>query len=210
MLDFLKNEKVINTIVGSLIGGIVTLAITLITYHLSGIGQERDELKQKLEGYRFSEDFYRKIPGDVDLVLRSIKVDLKNGNLISVNALESVDQYILGVSRIEATDAADFGEKIYKVTFYISGMMNTNDIKKMYSTPVDLKAGNIAGPIRLLNHDFYVYIDQTNIEYVKLSIARRKNNLNLRLFGNTFNGNWYHNVAENKDIPKILLSSASD
>ena len=138
------------------------------------ITKERNDIDKKLKGWEFSERLYRQIPGDIDFLARRLQVDKRQGAEMFVAGPTQGDQYIIVLSQLTPDKKDMHGNQKYSVTFAIRGLLDTNKITGGTSDPIPMLRNTLTDPIKIYGYEFYIYVDDVQVDYVYLSIGRRK------------------------------------
>jgi hypothetical protein len=164
-------------------GIISPILVALISVYGVNAARDRDELKTKYEGWRFSEPLYKQIPGDIDFLARGFRADKKVGGQMTIRGPRPDDKLVIEVSKLEANPKSAPDRQIYQIWFNVFGQIGGNEITSFPVGPVPAKANHLVGPMKAWIYEFYLLVEKIEVDYVFLTVARRAIKT-----GNTFTG----------------------
>ena len=138
---------------------------------------ENERLHDQIRKWRFSEALYKKLPGDIDFIARGIRVDKKEGAQMSVLGPGPGDRFLLQVTSLTPTTQQFPKPQEYVVEFAVTGSVNMNMITPGTSGPILVRPQNLAGPFNAGSHEFYLFVERVQVDYVYLTVARRPLNM---------------------------------
>lgn len=173
-------EKTTHKIVVGLVGLILILAFAY--YHdFSGFRSEQEDLQRQLSAFNFKVPFYEKVPKDVDLIVHNLRIDKKEGSRIQINGPPKEDRFTVEVSNLQAKGLDKDGNQQYMVIFSVMGSLASNLIPKTPGKEAHIKIHSLYGPINATMYEFYLFIDDIDIDYIYVSVARRKIGRNISI-----------------------------
>lgn len=203
-----------SNVIASLISGASLVITAFIGFLYDDILDEKSELERQLKGWQFYEKFYQEAPSDLDFILRNISVNTKYSQGVTIGSPEKMEFYTIQVSKVQPGKKGANGHKEHFVTFSISGTFGANEVISAKTKPIKLTSGTLSEPLRVMNYDFYLYIEKVNFGNVSITFARRENNLkssNVEYLGNQIyqsGGAVVIDYPPAPDIPPILKSKS--
>lgn len=168
---------VVSALISSVISGLFIVVAAMISSKAYSLSRENDHMRARIDGWKFSEQLYKQLPGDTDLVERGIKVDKKQGAELSVLGPMTSDRFLAVITSLQPKTHPPETDQEYEVRFTVSGNINYIEIVPSLSDPLPVRAGAMIGPINAGTHEFYLSVDRVAIDAVYLTIARRPLNI---------------------------------
>jgi len=162
------------TVQGALVVGIFTVIAAGIGMWGRNAAHERDQLRAKLDGWRFSEPLYRAIPGDVDFIARGLRVDKRKGGGMHIVGPQPDDDFIVQLSTLRVDPKSTADHKKYQLGFTVLGSVGGSSIVPYSLGPVPAEVGQLFGPVSAGIYEFYLFVERVEVDYVFLTVARRR------------------------------------
>lgn len=162
------------TVQTAIVAGASMVIAAVIGVWGTNAAHERDQLRAKLDGWRFSERLYRVIPGDVDFIARGLRVDKRKGGGMHIVGPQPDDNFIVQLSSLGVDPKSTADHKKYQLGFTVLGSVAGSSIMPYSVGPVPAEVGQLVGPVNAGSYEFYLFVEKVEVDYVFLTVARRR------------------------------------
>jgi hypothetical protein len=158
----------------ALVAGPFLVIASIITSQCRGknLEEENARLHDTVARWKFSAPLFKAIPGDSDFILRGVRVDKRSGAARLVMDPLTGDSYSIQISNLSrAPDGS------YRVQFSVAGEVAKNRVTSGTAPEVEVRREVRAGPINAGSVDFFLFIEDVQVDYIQVAIARSPSQL---------------------------------
>ena len=182
--------KVTKEIVVPIVVALVAAAAVVIPALISATraNERATEAESQLKGFQFSVPIFSKLPGDCDFLIRGIRIDRQEGKSVTVAGPSKGDAFQVQVKSISSIGRDAAGNPEYGIQFTVAGEIGGHALSPSFTATIPLKRGSVSKPVTALRHDYYVGIEEVEIDFITVVFARRPSvpkSANLQMQGNS-------------------------